>query len=81
MAKKEKHLTTFNLFIMSTGYKKEYIVKASGVSRNKFYFALKAPDILNKNDVEKLAKALRTPKEVIQAIIDKDKFSKLELIT
>lgn len=81
MAKKEKHFTTFKLFIESTGYKKEYIVKASGVSRNKFYFALKAPGVLNKNDVEKLSKALRIPKEVIQAVIDKDKIPMPELIS
>lgn len=81
MAKKEKYFTTFKLFIESTGYKKEYIVKASGVSRNKFYFALKAPGVLNKNDVEKLSKALRIPKEVIQAVIDKDKIPMPELIS
>lgn len=81
MAKKEKHLTTFKLFIESTGYKKEYIVKASGVSRNKFYFALKSPAILNKNDVERLSIALRMPKEVIQAFIDSDKLPMPELIS
>lgn len=65
-------MTTFKMLINSTGYKKEHIVKTSGISRNKFYFALKAPAILSDKEIGKLAEALKIPKELLQAVIEKD---------
>lgn len=64
--------TRFKMLVESTGLKKEHIVKTSGVSRNKFYFALKAPAVLNETDIGKIAAAIRMPKEIVQAVVESD---------
>lgn len=73
--KQMETMTQFKELIESTGLKKEHIIKTSGVSRNKFYFALKAPAILSDRDIERLSNVLRTDKEILKTIIDSDKFN------
>jgi len=73
--KQMEDMTKFKTLVESTGLKKEHIIKTSGVSRNKFYFALKAPAILNDKDIEKLSNVMRTDKEILKTIIDSDTFN------
>lgn len=73
--KQMENMTQFKALVESTGLKKEHIIKTSKVSRNKFYFALKAPAILNDKDIDKLSSVLRTDKEILKTIIDSDKFN------
>lgn len=70
-----ENMTQLKTLIESTGLKKEFIINTSGVSRNKFYFAMKAPAILNDKDIDKLSGVLKIDREILKTIIDSDTFN------
>jgi hypothetical protein len=56
--------------IKNTGLKKEWLIKETKINRNKFYLALKFPQILNDNELTRLSLALNIDKQYIISIIN-----------
>lgn len=64
---------TLNDLIISTGVKKEHLLKVAKIPRNKFYKALKKPHLLSLAEQERIAQHLRIDKQLIIDIIINDK--------
>ena len=56
--------------IKSTGLKNEHIVKRTGIPRNKFYHAMKAPKLLSLDELDRLSFALQIEKKVLIKLIN-----------
>lgn len=63
-------MVTINELIRVSGYKKEFLIKRTGINRNKFYKALKDLSLLNDNELNKLALALGYKRQVLDEIIN-----------
>lgn len=63
-------MTSLNELIALSGYKKEHLIKKTGIPRNKFYKALKDGSLLSDDEVNELALALGYNSKVISDIID-----------
>ena len=61
---------TFKQLINSSGYKKEFLIKRSQINRRKFYMAIKNPSLLNLDELQRLASALRIDVKSLQDIIN-----------
>jgi hypothetical protein len=56
---------TLNDLIVSTGVKKEHLVKVSKISRNKFFKCLHKPHLFRIEELERIAIVLKVDKQVI----------------
>jgi predicted DNA-binding transcriptional regulator AlpA len=63
-------MVTINELIKMSGYKKEFLIKKTGIPRNKFYKSLKDLTLLNDSEVDQLASALGYNRKVIDDIIN-----------
>lgn len=61
---------TLRQLIGTSGFKKEYLINRSQINRSKFYKALRNPSILNLDEVDRLAMAMRLERKELLEIIN-----------